>query len=228
MARLTRPMRLKLLAFASALALAGVAGLALASVRVYDNDFASRSDGKALALTGKGCEAEVRGKKEQLGVSTAKGGSRCRLRLPVQGDAARPDHIIQAQGKLLPKTDEKVRKRVYLALTVREGGGGYYELRVYPERREYRLSRRPEDEGFPVEARDAGIGKTGDKNRLTLRALGAEVSGKVNKVAVAPVTDPAPNDLSGTKLSLVLGQEGRSKRGARVWFSDLSVKVPNP
>jgi hypothetical protein len=228
MTRLIRPMRPKALVFACSLVVAALAGLAFASVRVYDNNFTSRNDAKALDLSGKGCEAEVRGDKKQLAVSTAKGGSRCRLRLPVQGDAARPDHIIQADGKLLPRTDEKVRKRVYLGLTVREGGGGFYELRVYPERREYRLVRKPGADGFPVEARDNGIGKTGDKNTFTLRALGGEVSARVNKVAVSPVADPAPNDLSGTKLSLVLGQEGRSKDGARIWFSDLSVKVPNP
>ncbi len=121
-----------------------------------------------------------------------------------------------------------MRKQVYLALTVREGGGGYYEARIYPERRKYRLSRKPTDQGFPVEAKDNSIGKTGDKNRLTLRALGPDVSAKVNNLAIDPVTDPAPNDLGGTKLSLVLGQEGRSKEGARVWFSKLAVKVPNP
>lgn len=228
MARLLAPMRMKALLFACSLVVATASGLAFASVRVYDNSFSDNSDARALELSGKGCEADVRGGKKQLGVRTEKGGTRCRLRLPVQGDAPRPDHIIQAQAKLLPKTDQKVRKRVYVGLTVREGGGGFYELRVYPEKREYRLVRKPEDEGFPVEARDDAIGKTGDKNRLTLRALGAEVSGKVNRVAVGPVPDPAPNDLAGTKLSLVLGQEGRSNDGASVWFSKLAVKVPNP
>jgi TRAP-type C4-dicarboxylate transport system permease small subunit len=221
-------MRLKAVIFACVLVLAALAGLAWASVRIYDNDFSRRSDVKALDLSGKGCEADLRGNKGQLGVRTAEGGSRCRLRLPVQGDAARPDHIIEAQSKLLPSTDRKVRKRVYVALTVREGGGGFYELRVYPERREYRLVRKPGAEGFPVSAKDNAIGETAEKNRLTLRALGNEVSAKVGKVGVSPVTDPAPNDLSGTKLSLVLGQEGGSKEGAAVWFSDLQVKVPNP
>jgi hypothetical protein len=221
-------MRLKALVFACSLAVTAVAGLALASVRVYENNFSRASDGKSLDLSGKGCDADVRGNKNQLGVTTEEGGTRCRLRLPVQGDAARPDHIIEAEGKLLPRTDEKVRNRVYLGLTVREGGGGFYELRVYPGRREYRLVRKPEAEGFPVSDRDQGIGKTGDKNRLTLRALGAEVSAKVNRVAVSPVADPAPDDLDGTKLSLVVGQEGRSKEGAAVWLSDVSVKVPNP
>jgi hypothetical protein len=227
MARLTRPMRLKALAIGCTLALAA-AGLAFASVRVYNNNFTARSDARALDLNGKGCDAEVRGDKKQLGVSTPEGGTRCRLRLPVQGDAPRPDHIIQVEGKLLPKTDEQVRRRVYLGLTVREGGGGSYELRVYPDRREYRLLRRPGAEGFPVEARDNAIGRVGEKNRLTHRALGPEVSAKVNNLAVDPVTDPAPNDLAGTKLSLVLGQEGGGNKGASAWFSKLAVKVPNP
>lgn len=228
MTRLTRPMKRGALVLTCSALLAGLAGLAFASVRVYDNNFTSRGDAKALELSGKGCEADLRGKKKQLGVSTEEGGSRCRLRLPVQGDAARPDHIIQAQAKVLPRTDEKVRKRVYLGLTVREGGGGFYEIRIYPERREYRLVRKPEDEGFPVQARDNAIGKTGEANRITLRAIGGDLSAKVNRLAIGPVTDPAANDLSGTKLSLVLGQEGRSNDGARAWFSDLSVKVPNP
>ena len=221
-------MKRKALVLTCSLLLACLAGLAFASVRIYDNNFTGRSDARALELNGKGCAAEVRGNKKQLGVSTEEGRSRCRLRLPVQGDAARPDHIIQADGKLLPRTDEQMRKRVYLGLTVREGGGGFYELRVYPERREYRLVRKPEGEGFPVEARDNAIGKTGEANRFTLRALGGEISANVNRLAVGPVADPTANDLSGTKLSLVLGQEGRSNQGARAWFSNLSVKVPNP
>jgi hypothetical protein len=221
-------MRLKALIFTCSLAIAALAGLAFASVRVYDNNFARSSDAKALELAGKGCEADLRGKKKQLGVTTAEGGSRCRLRLPVAGDSPKPDHIVQVDAKLLPKTDAKVRKRVYVALTVREGGGGYYELRVYPERREYRLVRKPGDQAFPVTEKDNGIGKTGDKNGLTLRALGNDVSAKVNKVGVSPVTDPAPDQVRGTRLSMVLGQEGGSKKGAAVWFSDLQVKVPNP
>jgi hypothetical protein len=209
-------------------ALAALAGLAFAAVRVYKNDFKAKGDANELELSGKGCNAEVRGKKGQLGVTTAEGGSRCRLRLPVRGDAARPDHIVQVQGKLLPKTPEKVRKNVYLALTVREGGGGYYELRVYPERRKYSLVRRPEDEGFPVNAKDTKVGKTGEKNQLMLRAIGDEAAAKVNKAPLLAATDPAPDDLEGTRISLVLGQEGSSNDGAAVWFSNLSVKVPNP
>jgi hypothetical protein len=216
------------LTFTSAAALVALAGLALAAVPVYENKFERKRDAKALELNGKGCKAEVRGGKGQLGVSTDEGGRRCRLRLPVIGDAAKPNHIVNVEGKLLEKTDEKVRKNVYLALTVREGGGGYYELRVYPERRRYSLVRRPENEGFPVTAKDDKIGQAGEKNKLTLRALGDAVSAKVNKTAVDEVVDPAPDDLKGTKISLVLGQEGGSKDGAAVWFKDLSVEVPNP
>ena len=221
-------MRLKALIFTSAVALAALAGLALAAVAVYENQFERKSDGKALELSGKGCKAEVRKDKGQLGVSTDEGGSRCRLRLPVVGDAAKPNHIVKVEGKLLEKTDEKVRDKVYVGLTVREGGGGYYELRVYPEKRKYSLVRRPEDEGFPVTGKDDKIGKAGEKNKLTLGALGDAVSAKVNKTSIEEVVDPAPNDLKGTKISLVLGQEGGSKHGAAVWFKDLSVEVPKP
>jgi hypothetical protein len=221
-------MRLKAIAFTSALALTAFCGLAFGAVRIYHNDFAGKRDARSLNLSGKGCDAEVRGKKGQLGVTTKEGGTRCRLRLPVQGDAARPDHIVDVEAKLLPKTPEKIRKKVYVALTVREGGGGYYELRVFPEKRKFSLVRRPEDAAFPVNGKDNQIGRVGDKNKLTIRALDDAVSGKVNKLAVDEVVDPAPNDLPGTKISLVMGQEGGSKKGAAVWFKDLRVSVPNP
>ncbi len=221
-------MRLKALIFAISLVLATFGGLAFGAVRVYINEFKSNSDAKSLSLTGKGCKAEVRGNKGQLGVSTAEGGSRCRLRLPVQGDAAQPNHIVKVLGKLLPKTSENVRTKTYLAVTVREGGGGYYELRIYPEKQKYSLVRKPEDAAFPVTVKDKGIGGTGEKNRITLSAIGDAVKAKINKVDVDEVIDPQPGALPGTKISIVLGQEGSSSEGASIWFKDLSVEVPNP
>lgn len=221
-------MRLKALVFASVLALASLGGLAFGAVRIYHNDFESRSDEKALNLSGKGCETKIRGNKGQLGVSTSEGGSRCRMRLPVIGDSAQPNHIVDVTAKLLPKTPDQIRRKVYVAVTVREGGGGYYELRIYPEKRKYQLTRKPGDNAFPVQAKDKEIGKTGDKNKLTLRALGDVVGGKVNKATIEDVVDPQPGALPGSRISIVLGQEGRSSDGASAWFSDLRVSVPNP
>ena len=221
-------MRLKALAIASLLALGVFAAVAFGAVRVYQNDFKSANDAKELDLSGKGCEAEVRGNKGQLGVRTSKGGSRCRLRLPVIGDAERPDHIVDVEAKLLPKTPEQIRKKVYVGVTVREGGGGYYELRVFPEKRKFDLVRRPAGDGFPINGKDNEIGKTGDKNKLTLRALGDVVSGKINKAVVEEFADPDAGALVGSKISVVLGQEGSSSEGASVWFKDLRVSVPNP
>jgi hypothetical protein len=221
-------MRLKALAAVSAAALIALGGIALAAVRVYHNKFEGKGDAKELDLSGKGCEAEVRGGKNQLGVTTSEGGSRCRLRLPVQADQSQPDHIVDVQAKLLPKTPEQIREKVYVALTVREGGGGYYELRVYPEKRKFSLTRKPGDSAFPVTGKDRDIGKTGDKNKLTLRAIGDAVGAKINKTTIDEIVDPQPGALPGTKLSLVLGQEGGSSEGASVWFRDLRVSVPNP
>ena len=221
-------MRLKALLIASLLALGAFAALAYGAVRVYQNEFKSENDGKELSLSGKGCKAEVRGNKGQLGVSTSGGGSRCRLRLPVIGDAERPNHIVDVEAKLLPKTPEQVRKKTYVAATVREGGGGYYELRVFPEKRKYSVVRRPAGDGFPISGKDRDIGKAGDKNKLTIRALGDVISGKINKATIEEFADPAAGDLPGSKISIVLGQEGSSKDGASVWFKDLRVSVPNP
>lgn len=221
-------MRLKAPLIASLLALGVFAAVALGAVRIYHNEFKGENDRKELDLSGKGCKAEVRGNKGQLGVSSSKGGSRCRLRLPVIGDAERPDHIVDVEAKLLPKTPEQIRKKVYVGVTVREGGGGYYELRVFPEKRKYSLVRRPAGDGFPINGTDREIGKTGDKNKLTIRALGDVISGKINKAVVDEFADPDAGALPGSKISIILGQEGSSKDGASVWFKDLRVSVPNP
>jgi hypothetical protein len=221
-------MRLRATAIACLLVLGVFAAVATGAVRVYQNEFKSAADAKELDLDGKGCKAEVRGNKGQLGVTTSKGGSRCRLRLPVIGDAERPNHIVDVEAKLLPKTPEKIRKKVYVAVTVREGGGGYYELRVFPEKRKFELVRRPSGDGFPISGKDGDIGKTGDKNKLTIRALGDVVSGKINKAVVEEFADPDAGALVGSKISIVLGQEGSSQDGASVWFKDLRVSVPNP
>ena len=221
-------MRLKAFAATSIVALVVLGGLAAAAVRVYDNKFEGKGDAKELDLSGKGCKAEVPNGKNQLRVESPEGGSRCRLRLPVQADTAQPDHVIDVQAKLLPKTPEQIREKVYVAVTVREGGGGYYELRVYPEKRKFSVTRKPGDAAFPVNGKDRDIGKTGDKNKLTLRAIGDAVSAKINKTTIDEVVDPQPGGLPGTKLSIVLGQEGGSSEGAAVWFRDLRVSVPNP
>lgn len=221
-------MRTRAFLITTVAALFALGALAFAAVRVYHNTFEGKGDAKELELSGKGCEAEVRGNKNQLGVSTSGGGSRCRLRLPVQGDTSQPDHIVDVDAKLLPKTPEQIRKKVYVAITVREGGGGYYELRVYPEKRKFSLTRKPEGDGFPSTDKDDEIGKTGEKNKLTLRALGDAVSAKINKLAVDEIVDPQPGALPGAKISIVLGQEGSSSDGASIWFKDVRVSVPNP
>jgi hypothetical protein len=212
---------------ASALALAAVGGLALAAVQVYKNDFQRRGEIRALDLSGKGCKTTFDRGKERLGVATSGGRSRCRLRLPVQGDAPLPNHIVQVDGKVLEATPKNVRKNVYLGITVRAGEGGSYELRVFPQRGRYNLVRSPEGEGFPLVAKDGRIGGIGAKNRIRLQAIGDTVSGQINKFSLPEIADPAASELAGTRISLVLGQQG-GKKAASAWFDRLSVRVPNP
>ena len=220
-------MRLKALIFTCALVVTALCGLAFGAVRVYQNKFESKADAKELSVSGKGCKAEVRGNKGQLGVSTPAGHTRCRLRLPVFADGSQPDQIVDVEAKLLPKTPEQIRKKVYVGLTVREGAGGYYELRLYPDKQKFTLNRKPGGDGFPITAKDKKIGETGEKNKLTLRAIGDVLSAKMNKKQ-EEFADPQPGALPGTKISMIFAQEGGSSEGASAWFKDLRVSVPNP
>ncbi len=211
-----------------AVGLFALTALAAGAVRVYKNDFSNRGEVREIAVAGKACKTQFRKGKDQLGVLTKRGGTRCRLRLPVQGDAPQPDHIVRVEGKLLKKTPRKQRKRVYYGIAVRAGGGGFYELRVYPQRRQYQLLRRPDGAGFPVVERDGRIGKVAERNRMTLRAVGDTVAARIGKVKVPGIVDADPGELPGTRITLVAGQHGGSSDGAKMIFQNLSVSVPNP
>jgi hypothetical protein len=205
-----------------------VAATSLAAIQVYSNDFSSRGEFKQVRAAGKGCGKDWLKDKERVEVEAKEGPSRCKLKLPVQGDAAQPDHELAAAAKVGKSTPRKVRGQAYVAVSVREGKDSRYELRVFPHRHRYELRREPEGGEFPVRGRDKGIGGIGERNVLRIQAFGDRIQAKVNKHEIAPVADSAAGDQRGARLSLAFGVEGRTRKELDAWFDDVRVRIPNP
>lgn len=216
---------------AAAAAMLAAAAVAYASVRVYSNDFSGPGEAGELRIAGKGCSKEWDREHKRLRVQAKGGPAKCRLKLPVQGDAPQPDHTLVATAKVLdPGKTAMARSdsKIYIAVTVRDGAGGRYELRIFPATRRYELRREPEGGEFPVTGRDAAIGKLGERNVLRIEAILDSVKAKVNKKRIGPVLDADAEDLEGTRMTIVLGMEGKSGDPIRAWVDDLQVYVPTP
>jgi hypothetical protein len=204
------------------------AATATAAIQVYSNNFSSRAEFKQVKADGKGCKKDWLKDKDRIEVQAKGGPSRCKLKLPVQGDAAQPDHELIATAKIGKSTPKKVRGDVYIAVSVREGKSSRYELRIFPHRQRYELRREPNENPFPERGSDNGIGRIGERNDLRIEATGNTIRARVNNHRIGPVNDSAARDQRGTRMSLTFGVEGRTGKDLDAWFDDVVVRVPNP
>jgi hypothetical protein len=214
-----------------AVATALVASVALAGVAVYSNDFSSSKEAKELRhAEGKHCKKDWRKKAKSLKVEAERGRTVCGYRPPVQGDAARPNHKIRVEGKLLKSTPKKVRDRVYLAVAVRSGKDSGYELQVFPTQHKFRLMRRAGSDNVKVLAKGGSKNVKGvnKPNVLNLSVRGSQLAAGVNGKRVAKVADRSSGQIDGRKLELMLGYSKKRKKPAAATFDNLQVQVPKP
>jgi hypothetical protein len=221
--------RFRLLAALTALALMGVAAIALASVTVYKNNFSSKSRfGQIEKGHGKHCDRNYRAGKEVLRLVVTRSPETCTLSPPVFGDAPQPDHILQVQGKILSSTPKRLRKHAYLIASVRVGGGGRYEMRIFPKTEKFEVTRKPNGGGFPVEGTNTDIEGIGKRNKLKIQAIGDQVKALVNGTNIASVTDGNPGELDGVKVEIGAGNTKSAHKKTEATFDNVKVAVPNP
>jgi hypothetical protein len=221
--------RLGLPAASAALALA-VAAVALADVSIYRNDFSARSEfGEISKAGGKKCEKRYRKKSETMRVNFDRGDQGCSFAIPVEGDGAEPDHVFQASGKVSPDTAKQVKDKAYVGVWLRVGGGNGYELRVFPTTDEFELRREPAGGGggFPATGTSGEIKGIGERNKLRLRAAGAQVKAFVNGTLLTTETDSNPGELQGAKIEFTLGSTASGDRKVEGVFDDLKLGVPS-
>jgi hypothetical protein len=211
-----------------ALVLVAGAGVATATVVVYNSAFNSRAQFKEVRKFegGKPCRKFWRGKKT-FGIEVKKGPVQCDFRTPVTGDAKEPDHEIEGSAAVLKSTAKRVRRDAYVGVALRADESSRYELRVFPHLKGWELRRRPTGQGFPLEGTEQTIGGIGELNKLKLRAFGDRVTAIVNKATVVDqVRDPDSGDLNGRKTLLVGGSAANSGKEAQAYFRNVRIRVP--
>ena len=227
---MTRPTRIALSLAVLGSAVAASAALA-ASVPIYTNAMSSSaSRGQLKTVTGK-CKRGASGR--ALQVTVGKRTRECQLRTPVIG--ANLD--ISAVARLLAGTPKAMQKRVFVAVAVRDGGDGRYQLAVFPGKGRYQLLRFAPPDGTRTllangpESTIKGIGKP---NKLRLQAFPTSsgqvrVTAFVNGKRIASVVEEAHNasTVSGRFSTFGVGS-AKAAKGASASFDDLTVAVPDP
>jgi hypothetical protein len=215
------------LAGAAALALVAFAGVALAGVLIYSNTLSSNSAGKQLAHfegNRSNCARHVRGGSLLI---QATGKDLCGYRLPLEGDRRQPDHTLQARLKLDKQTPKKLRKKSYVGVAVRVGGGTGYYLRLLPSRHQFALRRLPHAKGFNRSGKTKKI-KASKWNHVRLQAIGSTITAIVNGKKVASVDDSADTGVTGRKAEVFAGANKANSTGAFGRVDDVRLLVPSP
>lgn len=212
-----------------ALLMAALSAVAFGTVVVYKNQFANRGDVRELKKEGgKACERDFSREHKRLVVIAEKAPKNCPFRVPVAGDRPRPDHVITTDAKLSKDTPKALRRAAFVAVMLRVGREGGYELRVFPKRERFELRRSPNGSGFPAKGASPAIKGMGKSNKLRLHAVGSRITASVNGTELANVRDPRPGELDGVRVQLALGNRGDSPRKTKGGFDDLRVAVPDP
>jgi hypothetical protein len=215
-----------------ALAATATAGATL--VPIYRNSMETTAQrGQLVKLSGANCTRG--GSNHALRIAIGKRTAECAYRTPVVGR----DLEIAATERLLSGTPKGLQKKVFLAVSLRAGGGAKYQLTVFPRQRKVQLRKYlggGSIKYLAIEKAVSTVGGINAANQLRLRAfnitsgpqqgqcdLFAYVGGKL----VAEVIDPAAGGMTGRASSVSVGSTN-SATGALASIDDVVVRVPSP
>lgn len=220
------------LAAGAALLLATSAAAAL--VGIYRNGMGTTAQrAQMVKLSGASCSRGGLGK--TLRVVVGKATRECAYRTPVVGR----DLEIAATERLLSATPKPLQHGAYLALNLRSGGGGRYQLAVYPLQRKVQLRKALPEGGvkYLAIAKDvAQVRGIDAANEVRLRAFNLSEGGEkgscrllafVGGKLVASATDAGAGELGGRASGFAIGS-AKSAKGAEASFDDVVVRVPSP
>jgi hypothetical protein len=226
-----RPVRI-----AIPLAVLGSAALAAAAlgatIPIYSNDMSSTGARGQLVRLGKG-DCHRGGAAQALKVTVGKRTRECQLRTPVIGS----NLDITATARLSTATPSEMQARTFVAVGVRDGNDGQYQLAVFPKKGSFQLRRDVPPNGdrtLLAKGKASVVKDVGKPNKLRLQAFSAaggetRVTAFVNGRKLASVVEDAhtATALSGTFSTLAVGSV-KAANGASGSFDDLSVAVPDP
>jgi hypothetical protein len=213
------------------LAAAGAVALG-ATIPVYSNAMTSASSrGQVVRLSGSQCSRGAGAGALKLAVG--KRTRECQLRTPVIG--ANLD--IKTTARLLAGTPGPLQAKVFVAVGLRSGNGGQYQLAVFPKKGSFQLRRDLPPDGtrtLLAKGKSPAIKPLGKPNKLRLQTFSSpdgttHVIGWVNGRNVGSVTEDAhtATGLTGRFSTISVGSE-KAAKGATASFDDLSVAVPDP
>jgi hypothetical protein len=221
-----------LVAGTALLLLSASAGGAL--IGIYRNPMETTGQrSQAIKLSGARCSRGGLGK--ALRVVIGKRTKECAYRTPVIGR----DLEIAATERLLSATPKPLQHGAFLAVNLRSGGGGRYQLAVYPLQKKVQLRKTLPDGSIKyldIERNVAGVKGLDMANALRLRAFNlteGEEKGECRLLAfvggklVAEATDEGAAELSGRASGFSVGSTKKAK-GAQASFDDVVVRVPSP
>ncbi|MDQ2939484.1 MAG: hypothetical protein M3R23_03025 [Actinomycetota bacterium] len=226
-----RPVRIAipLAVLGSAAAAAAALG---ASIPIYTNAMSSTAARGQLVHLGKSTCARGGGA-GALNVTVGKQTRECQFRTPVVG--ANLD--ITATTRLLAGTPSTIQARTFVAVSLRDGGNGQYQLAVFPKKGSFQLRRDVPpnvDRTLLAKGKASGIKAVGKPNKLRLQVFPTatgetHLTAFVNGKKLASVVDDAhtASTLTG-RFSTVSVGSAKAAKGAAASFDDLTVAVPDP
>lgn len=219
------------------LALAGCLALgatALGAVGIYSNDMETTSRrSQMVKVSGRNCDRG--GSPRALRVEVGQRTDECSYRTPIVGR----DLEVAVTLRLLSGTPKAIRQRIFLAVNLRSGGGGKYQLAVFPLQKKYQLRKDLPDGTRKFLAVGKNIRRIKGTNRATevrLRAFNltktrdkddCRLLVHIGDKRLAVLTDDSAGSLRGRFASVSVGSE-RNANGAVASFDDVAIRVPNP
>lgn len=174
-----------------------------------------------------------------MAVTLGSGTNACVLRTSVVADSSdlAPDQIVNATVSAGRGGTEKLQKKAYMGVTVRQSDTAGYELRVLPMAQQWQVIRDPKGAGAPAEmaAGSSKFIRAGTKpNRLAIRAFdfgGTQTNlvAAINGRNVVSTTDSATDQPDGRRNGIALGVKGTGAgTGVVGVFDEVTIQVPNP
>lgn len=227
-----RPIRIAIpLAVLGTLAAAAMALGAV--IPIYDNDMSTVDVRSQLRrISGESCARSAGN--GMLKVAVGERTNECTLRTPVIGG----NLDIVTTARLLPGTPSNMQARVFVAVGVRSGGGGQYQLAVFPRKGSFQLRRDVPPDGqrtLLANGKVNGVKGVSKPNRLRLQVFpttnggNTRVKAWLNGRKLASVLEDAhaASTITGRFSTFSVGSD-KAADGARASFDDLKVAVPDP
>lgn len=203
-----------------------------AAIPIYTNGMSSAGARGQLVRFGDGkCKRSAGARALKLAVG--KRTRECQLRTPVVGS----NLDITATARLLQGTPSPLQGSVFVAVGVRDGGDGQYQLAAFPKKGSFQLRRDVPPDGartLLANGKANAVKGIGKPNKLRLQAFptaGGEtrVTAFVNGRKVASVIEDAhaASTVTGRFSSVAVGS-AKAAKGAKASFDDLKVAVPDP